>query len=168
MRRHRSAPTDVAVRSQLAGVLMRDINKLVIHCSATKGSMTKVDAKEIDRWHRMRGFLSIGYHYVIKRDGTVETGRPLETVGAHAAGHNTDSIGICLIGGVAEDGKTPEDNFTDKQWAALKGLLTDLLAQFPGAEVLGHKDLPRVAKACPSFDVRKWVAKEFPNKKGKQ
>ncbi len=112
-----------------------------------------VDAETIDRWHRERGWLKIGYHYVIKRDGTVETGRELEEVGAHAKGHNAISVGICLIGGLSEDNE-PENNFTDEQWDALGTLVDSLKAKYPEASVIGHNDVSD--KACPTFNVGEW------------
>lgn len=136
---------------------MRAITHLVVHCSATKPSVA-VDAKMIDRWHRERGFLKIGYHFVIKRDGTVETGRPLDEPGAHVAGHNALTIGICLAGGLNEKTGKSENNYTDEQFASLTGVLKQLKELFPTAEILGHRDFPKVAKDCPCFDVRKWVA----------
>lgn len=135
---------------------MRRIARIVVHCAATPPS-ADIGRKEIDRWHRTRGFLCIGYHYVIRRDGTVEEGRPEEQIGAHAEGFNKDSIAICLVGGVAADCKTPEANFTPAQFASLKLRLSEFAKKYPQAEVLGHRDLPRVAKACPSFDVREWL-----------
>lgn len=136
---------------------MRKITHLVVHCSATKPSVP-VDAKMIDRWHRERGFLKIGYHFVIKRDGTVETGRDLTEPGAHVAGHNATTVGICLAGGLNEKTGKSENNFTDEQFKSLVGVLSQLLDLFPEAEVLGHRDFPGVAKDCPCFDVRKWVS----------
>lgn len=130
---------------------------LVVHCSATRPSMDWGRA-DIDRLHRSQGWFEIGYHYVIKRSGTVEVGRQLDRQGAHAARFNHLSVGICLIGGVTEDDhRVPEDNFTDAQLASLRTLLVDLKQRYPHAEVLGHRDLPNVKKACPSFDVRSWV-----------
>lgn len=131
------------------------VKYLVVHCSATQAK-SDIGAKEIDRMHRQRGFLKIGYHFVIRRNGTVETGRKVTEIGAHAEGFNAASLGICLVGGIAPDG-TPQDNFTDDQYAALAGLLLDLRKDYPSAEVLGHRDLPRVKKDCPCFDVRKWL-----------
>lgn len=131
-----------------------NVKFLVVHCSASKPSM-KVDAKVIDRWHRQRGFLGLGYHFVINRNGLVEKGRPITQPGAHAKGFNEKSIGVCLVGGLDEEGKS-EDNFTDDQHAALAELLGELLIQFPKAQILGHRDLPGVKKDCPCFDVRKW------------
>ncbi len=128
---------------------------IVVHCSATPASMD-VDAKLIDRWHRQKGWLKIGYHFVIKRDGTVESGRKLDEAGAHVYGHNQHSIGICMVGGMTEDMRYPEDNFTAAQWASLKALLVEMKGLYPNADVLGHRDLDP-NKACPSFDmISKW------------
>lgn len=130
---------------------------IVIHCSATRPSQN-IDAAEIARWHRMRGFVGIGYHYVIKRDGTVERGRPEDTVGAHVSGHNHNSIGICLVGGVSEkDVNKPESNFTKAQLAALKALIVDVRTRYPNTKVQGHRDFPNVNKACPSFNAKWWA-----------
>lgn len=128
---------------------------ITIHCSASPVNVY-VDAKVLDRWHRERGFLKIGYHFVIKRDGTVEYGRHISEIGAHTQGHNTGNIGICLVGGCDANMK-PEQNFTEDQYHALAVLLNGLKDNYPNAEVLGHRDWPKVAKACPSFDVRKWI-----------
>jgi N-acetyl-anhydromuramyl-L-alanine amidase AmpD len=128
---------------------------ITIHCSATKASMDW-GAKDIDREHRRRGFLSIGYHFVIKRDGTIETGRKLGQTGAHVQNHNKSNVGICLIGGLDKNGK-PEDNYTDDQWQALKLLVLELKAKNPNVDIKGHRDWPNVAKACPCFDVKSWL-----------
>lgn len=138
---------------------IRSVDFIVIHCAATRPSQD-IGAKEIRRWHKERGWFDIGYHYVIRRDGDVEKGRPDDRPGAHARGFNERSLGICWVGGVAEDGKTPEDNRTPEQIEALATLLDQLTGLYPEAEVLGHRDLPNVKKACPSFDVRSWWAKE--------
>lgn len=129
---------------------------LVVHCAATPPSMD-IGKTEIDRWHRAKGWLMIGYHYVIRRDGRVEAGRPEEAVGSHVAGYNSVSIGICLVGGVSASGKS-EDNFTSAQYAALALLLKDLRVRYPRAKVQGHRDFPKVAKDCPCFDVRNWLS----------
>lgn len=135
---------------------MRDINTLVIHCSATPAK-NYVDAAVIDRWHRAKGWLRIGYHYVIKRDGELEKGRDISVVGAHVEGHNAKSIGICMVGGMDADNIRAENNFTHAQWATLKTLVYQLMTSFPDATVLGHRDFPNVHKDCPSFDVRTWL-----------
>lgn len=134
---------------------MRAISQFVVHCSATKAALD-VGAAEIRRWHvDGNGWDDIGYHYVLRRDGLVEEGRPVAQAGAHVSGHNANSIGICLVGGLDVDG-SPQNNFTPKQFDALYALLLTLHHKFPGAEVLGHRDFPGVAKACPCFDVRDW------------
>jgi len=141
---------------------------LVVHCSATTPKMDWGRA-EIEKTHRQRGFLTIGYHYVIKRDGTVEKGRPDDTIGAHVEGYNARSLGICMIGGIGTDGKTPEDNFTAAQYRALVHTLKSLRHAYPAAFIRGHRDLSpdlngdrRITpnewlKACPCFDVAAFV-----------
>lgn len=133
------------------------VGLLVVHCSATKPSMNWGRA-EIDKSHRQRGFFEIGYHFVIKRDGTLEQGRPLNRQGAHASGYNHISVGVCMVGGVAErDVRIPENNFTPQQFAALTAVLKSLRLRFPHARIVGHGELPKVNKACPSFDVQAWL-----------
>lgn len=132
---------------------------IAIHCSATNPKATKVDAAEIDRWHRKNGWACIGYHFVIKRDGVVETGRDETVIGAHVEGHNAYSIGICMVGGVDEKGQ-PQDNFTPAQYESLKELLRGLKELYPKAVIQGHRDFPGVKKACPSFSVKDWLQKE--------
>jgi hypothetical protein len=140
---------------------------IVVHCSATRPG-TDIGAAEIDRWHQDRGWRGIGYHAVIRLDGTVEPGRGLDEVGAHCASHNRVSVGVCVVGGVGEDGK-PACTITDVQQVALRGLLAAWQQRWPDAEVLGHRDLSpdldndgvigshEWQKACPSFDVRHWL-----------
>lgn len=132
-----------------------DVKFIAIHCSATPGDRD-VKLADIDRMHRLRGFLSVGYHYVIERDGTAQPGRSLTERGAHVENFNHCSIGVCLIGGVDSKLK-PEANFTPAQMATLRELLGDMKEAFPNAVVQGHRDFPKVAKACPSFDVRHWL-----------
>ena len=128
---------------------------LVVHCSATqpKASFTW---KTIDQMHRQRGWLGIGYHFVICTDGTIQRGRPVDSIGAHVSGHNSDSIGICLIGGVDSQSK-PVDNFTKEQKESLKQLLDYLRWEYKDeVSVCGHRDFPNVHKDCPCFDVKAW------------
>lgn len=135
---------------------MRTINLIVIHCSATPAAHD-IGRKEIDRMHRQRGFLRIGYHYVIRRNGAIEPGRELSAVGAHVEGHNANSIGVCMVGGLTPAMK-PENNFTQSQWASLAVLVSRLNNTYPAAAVVGHRDLPNVHKDCPCFDVKTWLA----------
>jgi N-acetylmuramoyl-L-alanine amidase len=130
-------------------------NFIVVHCSASPPKVN-ADAAMIDRWHRQKGWACIGYHFVIKRDGTVEEGRELDRIGAHANGHNADSVGICLSGGVDDTGKSV-NNFTPEQFASLKTLLLTLREKYPQAVIQGHRDFPGVAKDCPCFDVKDWL-----------
>lgn len=129
-------------------------NLLVVHCAATKARMD-IGAAEIRRWHKEKGWADIGYHYVIRRNGVLEVGRDESTVGAHAVGHNARSIGICLVGGIDEQGHA-ENNFTPAQFAALRRLLVRLAARYPAARIVGHRDL-NPGKDCPSFDIADWL-----------
>lgn len=130
-------------------VSMRDIKEIIVHCSATPEGRD-FTVEDIRRWHRQRGFNDIGYHYVIYRDGSVHKGRNESVTGAHCTGHNSNSIGICYIGGVAFDCITPKDTRTPEQKASLLKLIRELKAKYPDASVHSHKDFAN--KACPSFD----------------
>ena len=134
---------------------MRKITKIILHCTATPEGKDYTVA-QIDRWHKERGFDCIGYHYVIYRDGSVHKGRSEERQGAHCVGYNAHSIGVCYIGGCAADGMTPKDTRTAAQRQSLERLVRELLAKYPGATVHGHNEF--AAKACPSFDVKRWAA----------
>lgn len=130
---------------------------IAVHCSATRPSMD-VGVVEIRKWHRAQGWEDIGYHWVIRRNGKLEKGRAENLVGSHVKGYNATSIGVCLVGGVAQDDFTkPENNFTPAQFATLRELLANLKGRFLQAVIQGHRDFPKVAKDCPSFDVRKWL-----------
>lgn len=129
--------------------MSRKITEIIVHCSATPEGRD-VSATDIDCWHRQRGFACIGYHYVVRLDGKVETGRAEDKIGAHCLGHNANSIGVCYIGGYASDCRTPKDTRTAAQKAALRQLLATLRERYPGAVVHGHRDF--AAKACPCFD----------------
>lgn len=129
---------------------MRKINEIIIHCSATvEGRPFTVE--DVRRWHKARGFADVGYHYLIYLDGSVHAGRPLAQVGAHCLGHNAYSIGVCYIGGLAPDGKTPKDTRTAQQKQALKALVQILQLNYPKATVHGHCEFAK--KACPCFKV---------------
>jgi N-acetylmuramoyl-L-alanine amidase len=129
---------------------MRSIDLIVIHCTATRPSQD-IGVRELRKWHTEdRGFTDVGYHYVVRRDGTVEDGRPEPVPGAHARGHNQNSIGIVLCGGVDDRG-TPDFNFSFKQLEALNRLVGRLVDAYGELAIVGHRDLSN--KACPCFDV---------------
>lgn len=128
---------------------MRTITLIIIHCSAVK-PWQESGVREIDRWHRAKGWKSCGYHYVVRRDGTVEVGRPVEEVGAHCLNRNRHSIGICYEGGLDASGN-PADTRTEAQKKALRELLQQLHAQFPRAIIAGH-NVFNPMKACPCFN----------------
>ena len=131
---------------------MRKITEIILHCSATPEGRDYT-VEDIDHWHRERGFKSIGYHYVVYRDGSVHSGRDLKEVGAHCKNHNGQSIGVCYIGGLAADGKTAKDTRTPQQVAALRNLVDSIAKLYPGVRVYGHREFAN--KACPCFDVKK-------------
>ena len=134
---------------------MRDINEIIVHCSATPEGRD-IDADTIRRWHvEGRGWSDIGYHFVVLLDGTVEAGRPLERAGAHVKGRNRNSIGLCYVGGVGRDGKAAKDTMNRAQEQSMLNLITALRAVYGDVPVTGHNKY--AAKACPSFQVdEKW------------
>ncbi|WJY17652.1 N-acetylmuramoyl-L-alanine amidase [Pseudoblastomonas flavescens] len=151
---------------------MTRISYLAVHCSATPAGRD-IGAADIRQWHRAKGWKDIGYHYVIRLDGTIEKGRPDDMPGAHEPKINRSSIAVCLVGGSPPVGSAEykrglgENTYTPAQFASLKKLLLELSAKHPGAEVLGHRDVQGVRKACPSFDVKEWWAaarKDGPDK----
>ena len=128
---------------------MRIINLIVVHCSATRGDCT-LSPEDLDRLHRRRGFNGTGYHYYICKDGTVHLTRPIERIGAHVKGFNSNSVGICYEGGLDSNHK-PSDTRTLPQKASLVALLRELKQMFPNVLVVGHHDLNPM-KECPCFD----------------
>jgi N-acetyl-anhydromuramyl-L-alanine amidase AmpD len=139
----------------------RKVKQIIIHCSDTYARMD-IGAEEIRKWHtEERGWKDIGYHFVIRRDGTLETGRDLdkdgdifEEVGAHTVGYNGASIAICMVGGKGDDGKA-ENNFTLKQFETLESTLRFIKSVYPKATTHGHREFAQ--KECPSFDVQRWL-----------
>jgi N-acetyl-anhydromuramyl-L-alanine amidase AmpD len=130
---------------------MRTIKKVIVHCTDSDDSLD-IGRKEIDEWHRARGFLSesgisIGYHFVIRRNGMIEVGRPINEVGAHVKGHNSDSIGIVWVGR-----KAP----SQKQMKELFRLIKSCMVQYkiPIDQVYGHYEFDP-NKTCPNLDMVK-------------
>ena len=130
----------------------REIRRVILHCSATREGQD-VSAKTIKRWHTSppRNWSDIGYHYVIRLDGTIERGRSIYRPGAHTKGHNADSVGVCYIGGVQENGKTPKDTMTEAQERSFRALYSALCIVFDDPSLHGHNEFS--TKACPSFKV---------------
>lgn len=130
---------------------MRNIKEIIIHCTATKEGRD-FDVNDVRRWHLDRGYQDVGYHYVVKLDGTIQVGRPEDCVGAHCAGKNRQSIGICYVGGLDEKGN-PKDTRTDEQKNSLRELVKQLRSKYGNVMVYGHNEFSN--KACPCFDVGK-------------
>ena len=136
---------------------MRLITLIIIHCSAVRPDQTS-SAAQIDTWHRRDNHwkFGIGYHYVVRRDGSIEPGRPEWQVGAHCLNHNAHSIGVCYEGGLDIRGQ-PTDTRTEAQKTSLRTLLEELHKRYPRALIVGHRDLDPT-KECPGF---KNVAREY-------
>jgi N-acetyl-anhydromuramyl-L-alanine amidase AmpD len=140
--------------------LRKKTEMIVVHCAATKASMD-IGATEIKKWHvDDNGWDDIGYHYIIKRGGLVEVGRPEGFQGAHAPAANSKSIGICLVGGMADDGGA-ENNFTMEQFLSLKDLIKRLVMTNSNIkEIVGHCDIQDNKPNCPGFNLKEWLHKE--------
>ena len=135
------------------------IKHIIVHCAYTPPSMD-IGVKEIDSWHRKRGWLGCGYHAVITRAGVVELGRPADKSGAHVRGMNSVSRGICLVGGMNRSKDGPEINYTDEQYKALRLLINQWQENlYPIAKVSGHTDWDK-NKTCPNFDAAHWFETE--------
>lgn len=133
---------------------MRQINHLVLHCTATAQTAT---VESIQRyWKTVKGWKAPGYHFLISPDGKAHNLLTIDKISNGVAGHNHDSIHISYIGGVDGKGRAV-DNRTAAQIETQVTLLKFLKKQFPGAEICGHRDFPGVTKECPSFDVKAWL-----------
>jgi N-acetylmuramoyl-L-alanine amidase len=128
------------------------VKYIVVHCTAN-GPTSTFGVKEIRNYHLSLGWDDIGYHYIIKRDGTIEKGRDISRTGAHTYGYNSESVGVSYVGGI-DNNENPEDNRTLPQKQSLTKILTELKQKFPNAIIQGHRDFAGVAKACPSFDAK--------------
>ena len=142
---------------------MREINLIVVHCSATRADRDFTE-NDLEVCHRHRGFNGAGYHFYIRKNGDIKNTRPLEKPGAHALGYNAHSIGICYEGGL-DVRYRPADTRTEWQKHSLRVLIRTLLMDYPGCRVCGHRDLSpdrngdgRISpeewvKDCPCFEV---------------
>ena len=138
------------------------VHEIVVHCTATrpdfmKGATSQARFEEIRRWHMQdRGWSDIGYHLLIDRGGEVLTGRPFTTIGAHGAGHNAGTIGISLFGGHGSDANDAFiEHFTPQQDQALRRLIEGIETKTQIMKISGHNEY--AAKACPGFNVSKWL-----------
>lgn len=134
---------------------MRKIDKIIIHCSATKPNQD-IGVKQINKWHKANGWSECGYHYIVRLNGEIEVGRPLDKPGAHCKGQNRNSIGVCLIGGL-DASMESKNTFNKKQFTALKSLLASLQNSYPNVGIHGHNEFS--SKACPCFSIKDWLAK---------
>ena len=131
---------------------------LVLHCSATRCNQD-YSVEQLRRDHLARGFRDIGYHFYIRKDGTMTQHRKLLEVGAHARPYNRCSIGICYEGGLDEKGK-PCNTMTGEQEKRLVELFRKLKILFPKAKIVGHRDLPGTTpKECPGLNAGRWAAR---------
>jgi N-acetylmuramoyl-L-alanine amidase len=130
---------------------MMPIRYLTIHCAATPEGRD-VKAATISEWDKAK-FGQISYHHVVEVDGKDVQTLPDNVRGAHVGKRNTGNIGVCYVGGVDKNNKAPKDTRTEAQKATLRKIVDLYRAKYPGLKVLGHRDWPGVAKACPSFDV---------------
>lgn len=139
----------------------RNIKYIVIHCTATPSNTTIDSIKKY--WKEKRGWGdTVGYHYIIKADGDVIQllDESKNSNGVYA--HNSESINVAYIGGIDKAGK-PKDTRTRSQENSMFDLIVALTEKYPSAKVMGHRDFPNVAKACPSFDVKMWLANYTPD-----
>ena len=129
---------------------MREIDKIIVHCSATREGQD-IPVETIKKWHvEGRGWSDIGYHFYIDINAKIWKGRDIQKIGAHCSKNNRSSIGICYCGGVEADGKTPKDTRTESQKESLLSVLKTLKAMFPDSTIYSHNEFAN--KACPSFD----------------
>lgn len=129
---------------------MRELNRIILHCTATRAGQ-QVNVKQIDKWHRDRGWSGVGYHYVIYANGEIATGRNIRKKGAHVKGHNHDSVGVAYVGGL-DNNLVPQDTMTMPQEMAFLHLVNSLRVVFGDMSVHGHNEFS--SKSCPSFNVQ--------------
>ena len=137
-------------------MITRNIDKIIIHCSATREGES-VNALEIDKWHKKKGWKGIGYHFLIDIDGKIEVGRNIRESGAHTKGENSNSIGVCYVGGVEKERDSngdwvAKDTRTNEQKESILLLLQTLKKMFKDATIHGHNEFAN--KSCPCFDAK--------------
>ena len=147
----------------------RDITEVVVHWTATYIDQD-IGVEEIHRWHQEKGWSGIGYHYVIRRDGSIWRGRPVNYVGAHAKanGHNNRSIGVAFVGGyttpytgTGTNSTTGPESFTPAQNTSFKMFMKTFFDVFPGGQAFGHMDTDPLGKIDPGFSVEDYILTNF-------
>ena len=160
-------PTEQQLEAELRSAT-REITEVVIHWSATFLDQD-IGANEIHAWHQQAGYDGIGYHYVIRKDGTIERGRPIQKIGAHAKvnQHNLRSIGLCLVGGYTvpselalQNPSTGKESFTNAQTDALYSFMKTFYRVWPGGQAFGHSQTDP-NKIDPGFPVGTYIKNEF-------
>lgn len=129
----------------------RTIKEIIVHCTATPEGRVET-VQSIRNMHKAKGWSDIGYHYLIGLNGERWEGRNVNLIGAHCEGHNSNSIGVCYVGGVDKKMQA-KDTRTEKQKYALVALLNDLRKLYPKAKIYGHHDFNK-GKSCPCFDAK--------------
>lgn len=142
--------------------MKREINFIVVHCTATQPEAKISDIKRY--WKEVLGWKSPGYHYIIDRRGDIVKLFPESQIANGVKNNNAHSIHLSYIGGIDRKGN-PIDNRSKAQEAAMFDLIVELSERYPNAKILGHRDFVGVHKACPSFDVREWLRNFTPNLK---
>lgn len=133
----------------------RQIDGIVIHCTATRPGQD-LTVEDVRRMHKAQGWSDIGYHYLIRLDGRIETGRDVDIIGAHVSGHNAHTIGVCYVGGLDATGK-PYDTRTYNQKQSLLNLLKMLRAAYPKATIKGHRDYSPDTNGNGSIEPSEWI-----------
>ncbi|CAH0338381.1 N-acetylmuramoyl-L-alanine amidase [Rhizobium sp. CECT 9324] len=136
--------------------------RVILHDSHTRPDVCCTE--DVPRWSVLAhegglkmGILSIGYQFIIERDGSVTECRPRDLVGSHTPGHNMDSIGVCLVGGREEDGGEGVDNFTQEQRRAFLRLFNELVQHYGPLDLKAHSEVQRFRHRdhppCPPIDM---------------
>lgn len=112
-------------------------NRIILHHAAA----IKCTVDQVDSWHKARGWTCIGYHFFVRKDGTIYRGRPEDTIGAHASNNNSDSIGICA------EGNFEVETMPEAQKRALKELVSYLKKKYNITVVQRHRDIGQTD--CP-------------------
>ena len=111
-------------------------DRIILHHAAGNGSV-----ESVHNYHKSLGWSGIGYHYYVRKDGSIYRGRPEEMVGGHTSGYNYCSIGVCA------EGNFETESMSDAQREAIRALVLDIRTRYPDTQTIRHKDV--AATACP-------------------